>query len=72
MKIGTFGDRLLANCCAELAVFNAGGLAGAVAHAVIQSGGDTYFAGFFAGVSMCAIVLSVSSAIPKLKLPAKR
>jgi hypothetical protein len=72
MTIGTFSDRILASCGAELAVFIAGGLAGAVAHAVIQSGADTYFAGFFAGVSMCALVLSVLSAIPKLKRPAKR
>ena len=72
MKTVTVSDRLLANCGAELAVFIAGGLAGFAARAVNQIGGDTYVAGFFAGVSMCAFVLSVSSAIAKLKLPAKR
>jgi hypothetical protein len=29
-------------------------------------GGDPYFAGFFTGVSMCAFVLSLASAIAKL------
>ncbi|EDT05840.1 hypothetical protein BamIOP4010DRAFT_0577 [Burkholderia ambifaria IOP40-10] len=48
-------------------MFIAGGLAGAVAHSMNQNGGDGYFAGFFTGVAMCALVLSVSSAILKLK-----
>jgi hypothetical protein len=67
MKLRTFGDRLRTNCAAEIAVFIAGGLAGAVAHSMNQNGGDAYFGGFFTGVAMCSLVLSVSSAILKLK-----
>lgn len=72
MKLGAFGDRLFANCGAELAVFIAGGIPSAAAHWMNHNGGDPYFAGFLTGVSMCAFVLSLASAITKLTRPEPR
>lgn len=67
MKIRSFSDRLLTDCDAELVVFLVGGIAATIAHVLFLSSADGYFSGFFCGVSMCAVVLSVLSAIRKMK-----
>lgn len=72
MKQDTFIERLFSDCRAEWVVFVVGGLAGVASKVVILNGGDEYFAGLFAGISLCAAVLSVSYAIPKLTRPAKQ
>lgn len=67
MKIRSFSDRLFTDCGAEFVVFLVGGIAAKIAHTLFLRGGDGYFSGVFCGVSLCAVVLSVLSAIRKMK-----
>ncbi|MBA9859238.1 hypothetical protein [Ralstonia insidiosa] len=67
MKFQTFSDRLLANCAVEIATFIGGLLAVAIANWLNNGSGNDFAAGFLDGVATCALISSVTSAIPKLK-----
>ena len=71
MKFQTFCDRLLSNCQVEGVTFIGGLSAVAMASWLTDTGGSVFAAGFLDGVAACALVGSVTAAIPKLNQPAQ-